>query len=1096
MISIVETFPILAACPDITLTAIEGSFSSPASSKGDVHYDTDLRCRWLIRPDGAQQIRLFFTEFGTEEKGDVVRIYDGADTTATLLAEFSGSNVDLSESVVSSGGVLLVVFITNNLRNVDTDFGWKARYVSSSVKSRLTALPEKLDFGAVIFGKTSPNAQSFTITGKNLTDDVTIAAPRGYSISTSQSGGFTDTLTLPGKRDTLSQQIFVQFTPTSVGDFDKRIAIVSRTAFAAVSVEGVAPPAIYWEPLTGPFTASILSMDADDEDMVYAGTHNGLYRSNTNGHAWLPSNDGLRTSAAQTIRSVVVFGNEVFIGTDDGVYKSDNQGRLWTKRSTGLPQTVHTLVGKGDTLLAGTPDGVFRTTDDGQTWKPLNNGLAKHTDITAMFISEAVTFIATGDSLLYRSTNHGETWTLDNTFGKYRVNCFTEHDGIVFAGTQGGWIYGLQADKVVALSAAKWVQFPLQKAEDGWQYVQSLAVDKEGVLYAGTEDGVFRSADDGSTWELRDKGLTEPVVTALAIEGENVYAGTDAGIFITENKAASWREANTGLTGAIITDMTEHRGVLLAGTAGDGVFRSTDNGASWTEADAGLLARYVGGFVSKGRDVFVTAFDEYDPSNARISVPGVYRSADNGLSWTAVLIDTVRDAGGKIKTLHPLRTVCISDAGTIVVGGDEGVIWRSTTDGATWTRSAVTTSALLGQKEVPPVTAIAVGLNSALFASTLGEGVYRSDDDGRSWTRIFGNERNGLDTLPTLARRVNHVLRERTALFAATDAGLYRSLSNGLTWARMNFPDSASALKETIMPQSLLSVGGALYAGTDAHGVWRSLDDGLSWQKVNAGLAEDADVTSFAATGATDLYIGLHGNVIFRSSLQSSDNAARAFIEIPDTLSAKPGEDVIIPIILRSIQSPPPNVQTIRVRTVLRFNAALLDPGPDLRQEAVVNGERLIPLTFELRPNAGAVLKTLTFKARLGDAVATPLILGNPSADGIIVLTPKPGIFTLKGLSHEGGVRLFISERAPLLAAAPNPASSVTTVKYELFSSSSVNISLVNVYGQTVTTFVNKTALPGEYTLPVSMEELPPGAYFLVLRTPTHVATQPVHIVR
>lgn len=1080
-----------AACPDVTLTARDGTFSSPASTKGDIHYDTDLRCRWLIKPDGAQQIRLWFTDFGTEENRDVVRVYDGADTTARLLAELSGSDVDPSESVVSSAGVLLVVFITNNLRNVDTDFGWKAFYVSSSIRSSLAATPEKLDFGAVIYGKTSA-VQSFRIAGKNITDDVVVAAPRGYHIATTLGGTFTDTLTITGKRDTLSQQIFVQFTPTSVGDFDKRLTVSSRTAFALVNVEGIAPPAIYWEPLSGPFTASVLCMDADDEDMVYVGTHSGLYRSNTNGHAWLPSNDGLKTNAAQTIRSVVVFGSEVFIGTDDGVYKSDNQGRSWTRRSTGLPQYIHTIVGKGDTLLVGTLDGVFRSTDDGLTWKPLNNGIAKHTDITALHISEKLTLLATGDSLVYRSTNHGENWTVDKSFGKYRVDCFTEHKNVLFAGTHGGWIYRLLTDTDIA--SASWTQLPLQKADDGWQYVMALAVDKEGVVYAGTEDGVFRSADDGATWELRDKGLDEPIVTALAIEGEDVYAGTDAGVFISENKGATWRGANTGLTGAIITDMQEHRGVLLAGTAGSGVFRSTDNGASWIEADAGLQARYVSGFTSKGRDVFVAAYDEYDPSNAKVSVPGVYRSGDNGLSWTAVLIDTVRDAGGKLQTLHPLRTVTVSDQGTILAGGDEGVVWRSTSDGVSWTRTVI---ASMRNHSFPSVTSVVVGLDGALFAATIGEGIYRSDDDGKTWAIAFGGERNGLNVLPASASRVNHLMRERTALFAATDDGIYRSLSNGLTWARMNFPDSAGSVRENILAQSIIAVGGALYVGTDAHGVWRSLDDGLSWQKVNEGLAEDADVTSFAAASATDLYIGLHGSVIYRSSLQSSDNAARAFIEIPDTLSAKPGEEVSIPIILKSIQSPPPNVRSIRVRTILRFNAALLDPGPDLRQEAVVNGERLIPLTFELRPNAGAVLKTLTFRARLGDAVATPLILGNPSADGVIVLTPKPGIFTLTGLSHAGGVRLFISERAPLLAAtAPNPVNDLAMLKYEVFTMSPMTLTLVNVYGQTVQTILNKTTLPGEYELPVSLAGLPPGAYFLVLRTPTSVASQPINIVR
>lgn len=1080
-----------ADCPDITLTAAQGAFASPASSRGDIHYDTDLRCRWIIKPNGARQIRLWFTDFVTEDKFDVVRIYDGADTTAPLLAELSGSAHDLSESVVSTQGVMLVVFVSNNFRNVDTDFGWKAQYVSSSVRSSLTVTPEELEFGAVIFGKTSDSARTFIVMGKNLTNTVMIATPRGYLAALLPGGPFTDTLNIPIRGDTITQKIYVQFTPTSVGDFDKRIAIVSRTAFAKVHVNGIAPPAIYWEPLSGPFTASVLCMGADDEDMVYVGTHNGLYRSNSNGYIWLPCNTGLESVRAKIINTVLIFGKEVFIGTEDGVYKSDNQGGSWMKRSRGLPEVIHKIAGKGDTLIAATEDGVFRSTNDGETWENISKGLRSHTDVSAVFISEKMTLIATKDSLLYRSTNHGETWVLDNSFGKYRVHAFMEHSNKIFAGTHGGWIYRLQADN----AGSTWTQLPAQQAEEGWQYVLALEIDHTGVMYAGMEDGVFRSTDDGVTWELRDKGLTEPVVTALAIEGADIFAGTDTGVFISENKGESWREGNTGLTGAVITDMHEHRGVLLAGTDGDGVFRSTDNGASWVAADAGLQARYVSGFASKSRDVFIAAFDEYDSSNPKISTPGIYRSANNGLSWAAVLIDTVRDGSGKIKTLHPFRAVIISDAGTIVAGGDDGVIWRSVTDGATWIRTSVPKEKPTA--ELPHITSLVVGLEGTIFAGTQSEGIYRSNDDGKTWLRVFGGERNGTDLLPTMANRITHLVRERSALLASTDAGIYRSLSNGLTWARMNFPDSSGSIKDTIMAQSIIAVGGALYAGTNAHGVWRSLDDARSWEKVNEGLAEDADVTSFAAVSATDLYLGLHGNVIYRSSLQSSNNAARAEIEIPDTLRAEPGQEIIVPIILKKIQSPPPNVRSIKVRTTLRFNASLLDPGTELRHHAVVNGERLIPLTFELRPNENTVLTTLRFQARLGNAVATPLILSNPNADGVIVLTPKPGIFTLTGLSHAGGVRLFYSERTPLLSfAAPHPISSQLSARYELFSPTRVTITLVTVSGQVIKTLVQQPLQAGEYELSASLDDIAPGAYFLVLKTPTNIVSQPIQIVR
>lgn len=1074
----------LANCPTVILTAREGTFSSPPSSQGDIHYDTGLNCRWLLRPADAQQIRLWFSDFATEESRDIVRVYDGADTTAPLLATLSGNTVDEASSVVSTGRQMLVVFVSDNLKNIDTDFGWQAHYTSSSVRSLLRVSPESIDFGVVILGKVAP-LKSCAVTGLRLTDDIRIAAPRGYLLATQAAGPFSDTLIVPGaNRDSVSFTLFVQFAPPVVGDFDKRISVTSRTAFAAVFAQGIAPPAIYWEPMTGPYTASILSMAADIDDDVYAGTHNGIYRSNTNGHAWIQSNEGLTNGAAQTVRSITVLGDEVFIGTEDGVYKSDDAGKSWKPRSEGCPKFVHTLVSKGDTLLAGTDEGVFRSVNDGALWKPLNNGISKHTDITALFISDFITYAATGDSLLYRSVNHGETWTVDNTFAKERIECFARHKNVILAGTQNGWIY--RSDSV---SAWKKLDKPAN-VDEGWQNVLSLTTDRDGVFYAGTEEGVLRSGDDGRTWELRDKGLTEPIVTALVVEGTDVYAGTDAGIFVSEDKAATWREASTLLTGAVVTDMQEHRGLIFAATAGSGAYRTSDNGATWLPSEAGLQARYLRGFASRGKDIFVAAYDEYDPSNTHITTPGIYRSNNNGTSWSAVLIDTVRDTGGRIKTLHPFHSVITSGFGTLIAGGDEGVIARSVNGGVSWTRSTIVP---LTSRLMPSVTTLIVGLDNALFAGTIGGGVFRSDDDGLTWRRVLGDERG----FPSSVLRVNHLIREQTAIFAATDAGIYRSLSNGLSWLRLNFPDSSAIGTDTVLPQSLIAIGGAIYAGTDAHGVWRSLNDGLSWERVNDGLSIDANVTSFAAAGTSDLYLGLHGGVVYRTSLQSSVNSARAVLEIPDTLTVKPGDEIEIPIILKSIQAPPANIRSIKARCILRFNAALLDPGPALRQEAVVNGDRLIPLTFDLRPNAGAALTTLRFRARLGDAIATPLLLTNLSADGVILLAPKPGILTLTGLSYAGGARLFSSERAPLLAAtAPNPIADNALIRYTLKETSNVSLSVMNVYGQTAQTLVLKSLLPGDYELNLSTHDLPPGAYFLVLETASHRISQPIRVIK
>jgi hypothetical protein len=67
-------------------------------------------------------------------------------------------------------------------------------------------------------------------------------------------------------------------------------------------------------------------------------------------------------------------------------------------------------------------------------------------------------------------------------------------------------------------------------------YVSALVIDplNPAVVYAGTSNGVFRSANGGASWTAMNSGLTNTQVCALALDpaGSTLYAGTDGnGVF-------------------------------------------------------------------------------------------------------------------------------------------------------------------------------------------------------------------------------------------------------------------------------------------------------------------------------------------------------------------------------------------------------------------------------------------------------------------------------------------------------------------------------------------------------------------------------------
>jgi hypothetical protein len=165
-----------------------------------------------------------------------------------------------------------------------------------------------------------------------------------------------------------------------------------------------------------------------------------------------------------------------------------------------------------------------------------------------------------------------------------------------------------------------------------------------------------------------------------------------------------------------------------------------------------------------------------------------------------------------------------------------------TTDGATWT-------GVKSGLRVSGVDAFAFDTTQAgtVYAGSLNEGLFRTIDDGATWTRT---------AVP--AQGIKGVAVQGDAIFAAGDQGLYRSHDHGDTWTSVSPYQALTALAVTQESPS------ALYIGTAASvNVQRSVDGGDTWS--DTGLA--GPVQMLAASGGTvyavannALYISTNGN--------------------------------------------------------------------------------------------------------------------------------------------------------------------------------------------------------------------------------------------
>jgi photosystem II stability/assembly factor-like uncharacterized protein len=96
------------------------------------------------------------------------------------------------------------------------------------------------------------------------------------------------------------------------------------------------------------------------------------------------------------------------------------------------------------------------------------------------------------------------------------------------------------------------------------------------TIYAGTQEGLFKTLDGGQKWSLVGKVLRNTYVIALAIDPvtpNTLYVGTDTGIFKSTDGGESWSKLglNVNHIKALTLDPSTLT-ILYVGTEDKGVY--------------------------------------------------------------------------------------------------------------------------------------------------------------------------------------------------------------------------------------------------------------------------------------------------------------------------------------------------------------------------------------------------------------------------------------------------------------------------------------------------------------------------------------------
>ncbi len=292
-----------------------------------------------------------------------------------------------------------------------------------------------------------------------------------------------------------------------------------------------------------------------------------IFRSVDNGVSWATvynafPNDG-RSESPLAVEDSVLFAS-----TDEGLLLTTNDGETWQVRTNGGALYV-----SDSNLFAANYDGIFKSTDEGLTWK--NLGFDSIGGKDALIDFEGMLFTPYSNGIFF-SSDTGNNWqsvssglTMNNEFN---VKCFAAKDSMLFTGTSDG---------LFRYNSGKW--FSVNSGLTS-TYVNAIA-GFANVLYVGVGGwvldtvhgdypsdagaGIFRSTDDGATWELA--GLGGVAVNAIISSDTRLIAGTDNGVFVSPDTGKSWLSASVGFT-------FSNPDVIYLAVVDTNVFASLSNG--------------------------------------------------------------------------------------------------------------------------------------------------------------------------------------------------------------------------------------------------------------------------------------------------------------------------------------------------------------------------------------------------------------------------------------------------------------------------------------------------------------------------------------
>ncbi|MEP7321075.1 MAG: T9SS type A sorting domain-containing protein [Saprospiraceae bacterium] len=571
-------------------------------------------------------------------------------------------------------------------------------------------------------------------------------------------------------------------------------------------------------------------------DRTTRGTYGmGILKSINGGKSWtqsLPLTQSV-ISGVQTMKFDPYDDQIIYAATTQGLYKSTNQGNTWTlihdvpmavdfDININNPEIIYVTHGSyQDNAISG----IYKSNNSGVSFVKLKNGLPESYSGKALLdISKSnpnILYASIANELrsvgLFMSIDGGTTWDMMNSTDVANVQGWYSHD-IAIDPTNPDYISYVGQNAYISehkgknfLNISSWDagdmgRVPVGGAESSYDIYVHADIHatyfhplKPNEIYFATDGGIFVSTNRGMSFEGRNGGYqttqfyanfsaskSNPnfAIGGMQDNGTAIYDGQDGWIKVIGGDGMS----------TAINPMNEK---IIFGTYQNfGLNRSLDGGKTFD-----YIKPANNSFEVEGKS-FNTPFEIIPsaPNSIYAGAQKVYLNENNGnpASWRSLQTNPL-DANSTILTLG----VSPTDRSLLLASTSplEGLLsvpklFKSTNGGITWTRINDLPYQSVMDICFDPINGKIIYI--ALSGFGVNSHLYKSIDGGDTWKNID----NGLPDVPTNCIAINP--KNTKEIYVGNDLGVYISSDGGLKWERFmeGLPTAVMAMSMTISSQT------------------------------------------------------------------------------------------------------------------------------------------------------------------------------------------------------------------------------------------------------------------------------------------------------